>query len=122
MDIDRRKNCRTPCNLRPSSAVAEAGCTFRNPAVLLSPNCCTDDGDFGVVVAVVVVAAAVDVAAVGGVACTVVVAVVVAAVVESGACSWLNKGWSRKKVVGTSPTIIPRSQSDPNDNYITFYF
>jgi hypothetical protein len=56
------------------------------------------------------------------VACTVVVAVVVAAVVESGACSWLNKGWSRKKVVGTSPTIIPRSQSDPNDNYITFYF
>ncbi len=111
MDIDRRRNCRTPCSLRRSSAAAEEDCTFRNPAALLSPNCCTDDGDFG---AVVVAVAAVDVVAVGGVACTV---VVVVAAVESGACSWLNKGWRRKRVAGTSPTIIPRSQSDPKDNY-----
>lgn len=92
MDIDRRRNCRKPCNLHRSSAAEVEGCTFQNPAALLSPDRRTggDDwlDDFGVVA--VVAAAAVDVvgvaAAVGG-ACT-----VVAAVVESGACSWLNKG------------------------------
>lgn len=90
MDIDRRRNCRKPCNLHRSSAAEVEGCTFQNPAALLSPDRRTggDDwlDDFGVVAVAAAVVGVAAAAAVGG-ACT-----VVAAVVESGACNWLNKG------------------------------